>query len=99
MTAMAVVGFIVFALFPVGMAYAAASDLLTMTIDNRLILGLLAAFFVAALATIRRALVEGQPVTRSHLAHEASVALGEPPGEALKEVDAEAQRLGVSSLL
>lgn len=57
------------------------------------------AVVAAALTTIRRALVEGQPVTRSHLAHEASVALGEPPGDALKEVDSEAQRLGVSSLL
>jgi hypothetical protein len=57
------------------------------------------AVVAAALTTIRRALVEGQPVTRSQLAQEASVALGAPPGDALKEVDAEAQRLGVSSLL
>lgn len=57
------------------------------------------AVVAAALATIRRAIVEGQPVTRSQLAHEASVALGESPGDALKAVDAEAQRLGVSSLL
>jgi hypothetical protein len=57
------------------------------------------AVVTAALATIRRAIVEGQPVTRSQLAEEASFALGEPPGDALKEVDAEAQRLGVSSLL
>jgi hypothetical protein len=57
------------------------------------------AVVLAALATIRRAIVEGQPVTRSHLAHEASVALGVQPGDALKEVDEEAQRLGVSSLL
>jgi DNA-binding transcriptional regulator YbjK len=57
------------------------------------------AVVAAALATIRRAIVEGQPVTRSQLAQEASVALGESPGDALKEVDAEAQRLGVSSLL
>jgi len=54
---------------------------------------------VAALATIRRAIVEGQPVTRSHLAHEVSVALEMELGDALKELDAEAQRLGVSSLL
>ena len=52
----------------------------------------------AALALIRRAFIEGVPVTRSALADEASVALGAPPDEALKEVDAEAQRLGVSSL-
>ena len=52
----------------------------------------------AALATIRRALVEGQPVTRNRLAEEASVALGAPPDEALQTVDAEAERLGLSSL-
>jgi hypothetical protein len=54
---------------------------------------------IAALATIRRAIVEGQPVTRSHLVHEVSVALEMELGDALKELDAEAQRLGVSSLL
>ena len=57
------------------------------------------AVVAAALATIRRAIVEGQPVTRSHLAHEVSVALEMELGDALKELDAEAQRLGVSSLL
>jgi hypothetical protein len=57
------------------------------------------AVVAAALTTIRRAIVEGQPVTRSQLAHEASVALGESPADALREVDEEAQRLGVSSLL
>ncbi|CAN5195002.1 prepilin peptidase [soil metagenome] len=35
---------ILFALFPLGMAYAAASDLLTMTISNKLVLALLAGF-------------------------------------------------------
>jgi hypothetical protein len=52
----------------------------------------------AALVVIRRALVEGVPVTRARLAQEASVALGAPPEAALAEVDAVAQRLGVSGL-
>src|SRR3989304_1100262 len=42
------VPFILFAMFPVAMAYAAASDLLTMTISNRLTLGLVAGFVVLA---------------------------------------------------
>lgn len=45
---MTAVSYALFALFPIGMAYAAASDLLTMTIPNRLNLALLAAFAVAA---------------------------------------------------
>jgi hypothetical protein len=53
----------------------------------------------AALVVIRRALVEGVPVTRARLASEASVALGAPARQALAEVDAVAERLGVSSLL
>ena len=52
----------------------------------------------AALAVIRRALVEGVPVTRAGLADEAAVALGASPEAALAEVDDVAQRLGVSSL-
>src|SRR3954454_9226432 len=52
----------------------------------------------AALVVIRRALVEGVPVTRARLAQEAAVALGAPPETALAEVDAVAQRLGVSGL-
>ena len=44
---MTVVHFALFALFPIGMAYAAVSDLLTMTISNRLVLALLAAFVLA----------------------------------------------------
>ena len=52
----------------------------------------------AALAVIRRAVVEGVPITRSTLADEAAFALGAPPTQALEHVDAEAQRLGVSSL-
>ena len=45
---MTVIYFLLFALFPIGMAFAAASDLLTMTISNRLTLGLGAAFLLAA---------------------------------------------------
>jgi prepilin peptidase CpaA len=45
---MTVVTYIAFVLFPVGMAFAAASDLLTMTISNRLTLALAAAFLLAA---------------------------------------------------
>jgi hypothetical protein len=52
----------------------------------------------AALAVIRRALVEGVPVTRAGLAQEAAVTLGASPEAALAEVDGVAQRLGVSSL-
>ncbi|MEJ0011837.1 MAG: prepilin peptidase [Bauldia sp.] len=40
--------FIAFLVFPLGMAFAAASDLLTMTISNKLTLALLAAFVVLA---------------------------------------------------
>ncbi len=43
--------FIAFMVFPLGMAFAAASDLLTMTISNKLTLGLLAAFLVLAPVT------------------------------------------------
>jgi hypothetical protein len=52
----------------------------------------------AALIVIRRALVEGVPVTRAGLVEEASITLGASPGEALLEVDAVAQGFGVSSL-
>ncbi len=38
----------VFAIFPLAMAYAAASDLLTMTISNKLTVGLVACFVVLA---------------------------------------------------
>jgi hypothetical protein len=57
------------------------------------------AVVAAALTVIRRAFVEGRHVTRSGLAQEASVTLGAAPEEALRLVDAEAARLGVSSLL
>jgi len=39
---------IAFLVFPIGMAFAAASDLLTMTISNKLTLGLAAAFVILA---------------------------------------------------
>ena len=41
---MATIGFILFALFPLAMAFAAASDLFTMTISNKLTLALLVGF-------------------------------------------------------
>ena len=52
----------------------------------------------AALSVVRRALVEGVPVTREGLAQEASFALGGSTEDALRHVDDVAQRLGVSSL-
>jgi hypothetical protein len=52
----------------------------------------------AALIVIRRALVEGVPVTREGLVDAASVTLGASPAAALQEVDAVAQGFGVSSL-
>jgi hypothetical protein len=52
----------------------------------------------AALSVVRRALVEGVPVTRERLAQEASFALGGSGDDALRQVDDVAQRLGVSSL-
>jgi|GEM_PF-3986804 hypothetical protein len=52
----------------------------------------------AALAVVRRALVEGVPVTREGFAAEASFALGRTSEDAMREVDVAAQRLGISSL-
>lgn len=53
----------------------------------------------AALTVVRRACVEGVPVTRELFVHEVSVALEtSAPEEALARADAVAQRLGVSSL-
>jgi prepilin peptidase CpaA len=40
--------FVAFLIFPLGMAFAAASDLLTMTISNKLVLAMLVAFVVLA---------------------------------------------------
>jgi hypothetical protein len=51
-----------------------------------------------ALTVVRRALIEGIPVTREVVEREASVNLGASPKVAMQEVDLVAQRLGVSSL-
>lgn len=53
---------------------------------------------IAALTVVRRALIEGVPVTRDGLAQEASIALGESPADALRHIDDVAQRLGISAL-
>lgn len=52
-----------------------------------------------ALSFVRRVLIEGAPATRETLAREASFLLGRPADDALRELDAVGQRLGVSSLL
>jgi hypothetical protein len=52
----------------------------------------------AALTLVRRALVEGTQVTREALVQETSVTLHADEHDALRELDAEAQRLGVSAL-
>jgi hypothetical protein len=51
-----------------------------------------------ALTVVRRALIEGVPVTREVLEREASVNLGASPSDAMRQLDLVAQRLGVSSL-
>jgi hypothetical protein len=51
-----------------------------------------------ALTVVRRALIEGIPVTREVLEREASVNLGASPKDAMQQVDLVAQRLGVSCL-
>ena len=56
------------------------------------------AVITAALAVIRRALIEGVPVTRDGLAEEAAITLGASPEAALVEIDLVAQRVGISSL-
>src|SRR2546423_6459054 len=56
------------------------------------------AITAAALTVIRRSLVEGAPVTREALAHEASVHLVASREDAIRELDAVAKRLGVSAL-
>lgn len=53
----------------------------------------------AALTVLRRALIEGVPVTRTGFEHEAAFTLGATTPDAMAEVDAVAQRLGVSSLV
>jgi hypothetical protein len=52
----------------------------------------------AALTTVRRALVEGVPVTRELLEREACISLGASRDDAMRELDEVAQHLGVSSL-
>jgi hypothetical protein len=52
----------------------------------------------AALTVVRRAYVEGVPITRELFAHEVSVTLEMSDREAMAHVDAVAQQLGVSSL-
>src|SRR3954469_1746780 len=52
----------------------------------------------AALTVIRRALVEGARLTREALEREASVHLAAPRADAMRTLDAVAQRLGVSAL-
>ena len=52
----------------------------------------------AALIVIRRAVVEGIPVTRERLVEEAAIELGAPADDASQQVDAVAQGLGVSPL-
>jgi hypothetical protein len=51
-----------------------------------------------ALSVVRRALVEGVPVTREVVEREASVNLVASRDDAMRELDTVAQRLGVSSL-
>ena len=52
----------------------------------------------AALTVIRRALVEGARPTREALEREASVHLAAPHADAIRTLDAVAQRLGISAL-
>jgi hypothetical protein len=52
----------------------------------------------AALTLIRRVLVEGARLSRAALEREASVHLGMPRSEAIRTLDAVAQRLGVAAL-
>ena len=54
---------------------------------------------VVALNFARRTIVEGAPATRETLAREAGFQLGLPAPQALRELDARAGELGVSSLL
>lgn len=53
----------------------------------------------AAFGVLRRAILDGTPVTRRALADEATYTLGLPEPEALRELDAVAQRLGIASLV
>jgi hypothetical protein len=53
----------------------------------------------AAFGVLRRAIVEGTPVTREVLAEEAAYTLDMAPPDALHELDVVAQRLGIASLV
>jgi hypothetical protein len=56
------------------------------------------AIAAAALTVVRRALLDGVPVTRDAFESEASFQLAAPRPEAMRELDAVAQRLGVAAL-
>lgn len=52
-----------------------------------------------ALTVLRRALVEGAPVTREAISQEAAVVFATDPAEAVSRLDTQAQDLGVSALM
>jgi hypothetical protein len=52
-----------------------------------------------AFAVLRRALVEGAPVTREAITHEAAIVYATDPAEALSRLDSQAEVLGISSLV
>jgi hypothetical protein len=52
-----------------------------------------------ALAVLRRALVEGTPVTREAITHEAAIVFAMDPAEAVSRLDSQAEGLGISSLV
>jgi hypothetical protein len=52
-----------------------------------------------ALAVLRRALVEGSPVTREAITHEAEIVYATDPAEAVSKLDSQAEGLGISSLI
>lgn len=53
----------------------------------------------AAFGVLRRAIVEGTPVTREVLTEEAAYTLNMAAPDALRELDMVAQRLGVAALV
>jgi hypothetical protein len=52
-----------------------------------------------ALTVLRRALVEGVPVTREAITHEASIVFATDPADAASRLDVQAEGLGISSLV
>jgi hypothetical protein len=52
-----------------------------------------------ALTVLRRALVEGTPVTREAITHEAAIVFATDPADAASRLDCQAEGLGVSSLI